>query len=104
MKALDAAIVAVTLPVTAPLALLATTYARLRSRRPIPPNREVSHFRHRGVRTDYIAVDLSRTHQHLVGIRQRTWQIPPSGDPTPPPYSDDIAYIPAKHFWAPPHP
>lgn len=69
-------------------------------RRRVRIGKEVTHWPLTDVREDYLAVDVSRTAEGLVGIRRRRYGLLRREGP-PPPYGDTVEFIPVPRFWVP---
>jgi len=75
------------------------TFEWLIQKRRVRPGLEITHWPAKGVREDYLVVDVSRTTEGVVGIRRRRWGV--RGAASPPPYPQEVEFISVKRFWVP---
>jgi hypothetical protein len=99
-KIIEAFVVILCLPFYAVMAPLIILIEWVSQKRTIGVGREVTHWPAKDLREDYIAVDVSRAAEGLVGIRRRRYGVLHREGP-PPSYGESVVYIPIPRFWVP---
>lgn len=100
-RGVDFVVVVLCLPFCMVALPAARAHQWLARRRPIRTGQEVTHWIAPDVRLDYLAVDESRIHEGLVGIRFRCVNVLWLGSHKVPEYEDRVVYINTSQFWLP---